>query len=294
MQHKPLPLTDWQSTKTALHCMLQIVGKIRMGLHPKRNHWWHVTLYVTATGLTTGPIPYQAGIFQMAFDFLSHKLIITDSNNYSEEIELTDISVADFYSQLVNLLRTMGIRVQIQATPFDPTRVQTDIPFADNQKHHYSNLNAATYFWQILAWTYPIFQQFAGEFSGKTTPAHLYWHSMDYVLTRFSGKKAPVIDGMDPVSAEAYSDEVISFGFWAGDSDLPEPAFYSYTYPAPDQLTQQSLDPTAARWVTINNSPMALLKYHDLIQSDQPEQALLAFLHSAYHAGATCAKWQID
>jgi hypothetical protein len=33
-------------------------------------------------------------------------------------------------------------------------------------------------------------------------------------LTGFSGKKAPPIDGANMVTREAYSHEVISFGFW--------------------------------------------------------------------------------
>jgi hypothetical protein len=39
------------------------VGKVRMALSPPVNHWWHVTLYVTARGLTTSPIPYGMRTF---------------------------------------------------------------------------------------------------------------------------------------------------------------------------------------------------------------------------------------
>jgi len=51
--------TDWVDTRDTLHLMLQIIGKVRMKTHPKLNHWWHVTLYPSARGLTTGRIPYQ-------------------------------------------------------------------------------------------------------------------------------------------------------------------------------------------------------------------------------------------
>lgn len=284
--HKPMPLPQWQDTKTALHCMLQIVGKIRMALHPKRNHWWHVTLYVTSNGLTTGPIPFSSGTFQIDFNFITHESTIKTSLGHLEAINLADLSVADFYQTLFNHLNKLNIRVNILAKPFDPTRVQTDIPYAKNNIHKYEDKAACEQFWQLLNWMYPIFQSFGGQFSGKTCPVHLYWHSMDYVITRFSGKKAPVIKGMDPVSAEAYSDEVISFGFWMGDSDLPEPAFYSYTYPAPEGLMQTQLQPTPAAWVEVNDSPMALLRYCDLIKSDQPKKELLRFLDSTFNAGA--------
>ncbi len=52
----------------------------------------------------------------------------------------------------------------------------------------------------------------------------------------------------DPVTREAYSHEVISFGFWPGDRNLREPAFYSYAAPEPDGLTDQPLRPESASW----------------------------------------------
>lgn len=293
MQHHQLFLKDWQETKTALHCFLQITGKIRMKLHPKRNHWWHVTHYLSQRGLTTGVIPYQGKAFEMEFDFIEHLCRVSDSENQTEIIKLKGLSVSEFYQQLLQKLSAMQIKVEILAKPFDPIRVQSDIPFIEDKIHIYKNTNAVTQFWKILLWTYPIFAEFCSYFDGKTTPQHLYWHSMDYVITRFSGRKAPVIEGMDPVSAEAYSDEVISFGFWPGDKDLGEPAFYSYTYPAPDGLMQQVLKPGEAAWVEVNQSPMALLKYHDLIQLSDPAKGLMDFLHTAYDAGAKLAKYQV-
>ncbi len=48
-----LPIAEWQDTRDTLHMYTQIVGKIRLLLSPKVNHWWEVPLYVTARGLTT-------------------------------------------------------------------------------------------------------------------------------------------------------------------------------------------------------------------------------------------------
>jgi hypothetical protein len=35
-----LPLDEWEDTKDTLHLFVQIVGKVRLRLHPKLNHWW--------------------------------------------------------------------------------------------------------------------------------------------------------------------------------------------------------------------------------------------------------------
>src|SRR5258708_33251354 len=74
-----LLLNEWQETYRTLHMWTQIVGKIRMTLSPPLNHWWHVTLYVNTRGLTTGPVPYALGIFEIQFDFQKHVVEISTS-----------------------------------------------------------------------------------------------------------------------------------------------------------------------------------------------------------------------
>jgi Family of unknown function (DUF5996) len=151
----PLPLEEWEDSKETLHRYCQIVGKVRMEYSPYRNHWWHVTLYVTTRGLATGPIPYGGTSFDIAFDLLANRLAVTTSEGGAFSFALDD-------------------------------------------------------------------------------------------LTRFSGKRAQLPEDTDPVTRDAYSHEVISFGFWPGDREVREPTFYSYTAPEPQGLTDQPLHPQAA------------------------------------------------
>lgn len=127
---------------------------------------------------------------------------------------------------------------------------------------------------------------------GKQSPVHLFWHSFDLALARFSGGRAPERAGADPVTREAYSHEVISFGFWPGDRDVREPTFYSYTAPEPSGLTDQPLTPASARWLPEGGT--ASLSYEDVGRSNSPQKTLLRFLQSAYEAGARIAGWSID
>ena len=69
-----LPLAAWRDTRDTLHLWTQVVGKVRLALTPWLNHSWHVALYVTARGLTTSPIPWQGGSFEIEFDFIDHVL----------------------------------------------------------------------------------------------------------------------------------------------------------------------------------------------------------------------------
>ena len=86
-----LPFADWQDTCATLHMWTQIVGKIRLALSPKLNHWWQSTLYVTPRGLTTASIPYQSQTFQISFDFLDSQLLIETSNGITKRIALAPL-----------------------------------------------------------------------------------------------------------------------------------------------------------------------------------------------------------
>src|SRR5215210_2954447 len=83
-----LPLDAWRDTCATLHLWTQIVGKVRLAQTPWINHSWHATLYVTARGLTTSPIPCEGQIFQIGFDFIDHVLLIQTSDGAERRLAL--------------------------------------------------------------------------------------------------------------------------------------------------------------------------------------------------------------
>lgn len=286
-----LPLEDWADTKDTLHLLCQIVGKVRMALHPKQNHWWHVPLYVSARGLTTRAIPWRGGNIEIAFDFCDNTLNVTFDDGTMESYTLGTGPVCDFNDRLFGVLKRHGVEVAILGEPYDH---KSTIPFAEDTEHAAWDLDAVRRYWRILSWTEGVMKSFAGRFIGKQTPPHLFWHSFDLALTRFSGRAAPPMTGGTKADREAYSHEVVSFGFWPGDDKLPEPAYYSYTYPEPPGLADSSVDPDSAFWNVADGNAMAILKYADLRTAADPRGDLLAFFESAYQAGASRADWQLD
>jgi hypothetical protein len=286
-----LPLEAWLDTKVTLHLFTQIIGKIRLTLTPKVNHWWHVPLYVSARGLTTGPMPYENRNFELELDLIDHHLAARTSRGEVFQIPLEGQSVAGFYEQTLDALSRIGIEATILANPFDPERVKSHEPFLTDTAHGTYDPEYAHRFWSILVPLDSIFKEFRGRFLGKCSPVHFFWHSFDLAVTRFSGRPAPVAEGTDLVTREAYSHEVISAGFWVGDDNVPEPSFYSYTAPEPEGLKQERLRPAGASWNEQNGSSMALYRYNDFRASADPRRALLDFLQSAYEAGAKRATW---
>lgn len=289
-----LPYATWKETKLTLHLYAQIIGKIRLALSPKQNHWWHVPLYVSSRGLTTRAMPAVGQVLEIEFDLIDHNLMMRSSTGRTKAISLYDgLSVAQFYRAIMASLHQLGIDVPLWARPYDPDRVGSDLPFAQDEQHASYQAGYVEKYWQILGWANAIFGEFAGRFIGKSSPVHLFWHSFDLAHTRFSGREAPLAGG-SLVDREAYSHEVVSFGFWPGDENVPAPTFYSYTYPEPAGLSETALAPEAAFWADANGSHMALLGYDDLRQAKEPRQALLSFLQSAYLAGASTASWDLE
>src|SRR5215203_3367534 len=285
----PLPLDDWEDTKETLHRYCQIAGKVRMEYSPYRNHWWHVTLYVTTHGLTTGPIPYCRTTFDISFDLLENKLAVTTSDKGEFFFALDDLPVAQFYRKLFDGLNSLGIDASINTKPFG---LDDEYTLDNNTYHCTCDRGYVRRFHRVLAWADQVFEEFAGRFDGKTSPVQLFWHSFDLAVTRFSGKQVSLPEDTDPVTREAYSHEVISFGFWPGDANVREPAFYSYTAPEPEGLTDYPLSPEGASWLP--EGGMALLPYEEVRNSSSPTKTLLEFLESAYRAGAKSAGWDIE
>ncbi len=286
------PLSEWEATKETLHRYIQIVGKLNLAGMPRKNHWWYITIKVNSRGLSSGSIPYKDFSFDIQFDLTHHNLDIHTSKGESRTFSLKEgLSVSEFYTKLMEHLNALGIYLEIKDEPYD---LQDKIPFSECTVHRTYDSKKAHQFWQTLLQVDMVFKEFGGRSYSKTSPVQIYWHHLDIAVTRFSGRKAPVMPNANRADRDAYSHEVISFGFWFGDKDVRNPAFYSYTFPSPEGLENEPLQPEEAKWIDANGSPMAFLDYNDLRIKDDPKKCLLDFLESAYQAGARLAGWDID
>ncbi|HEY4283543.1 MAG TPA: DUF5996 family protein [Chthoniobacterales bacterium] len=286
-----LPFADWKDTCSTLHMWTQIVGKIRLALAPWTNHSWHVTLYVTARGLTTSPIPHGRRVFEIRFDFVDHNLRILTADGTTKNIALEPRTVADFYRRVMAAMDELGLGVQINTTP---NEIADGIPFEKDETHRAYDASHANRFWHALVQTDRVFKDFRARFCGKCSPVHFFWGSFDLAVTRFSGRPAPSHPGgiphlPDAVTREAYSQEVSSVGFWPGNAAMPEPIFYSYAYPEPHGFSAAKIQPAAASYNP--NLKEFVLPYEAVRSAPNPDEALLDFAQAAYDAASTLGKW---
>lgn len=286
-----LKYENLKETLATVQLWMQIVGKIRLVKSPWLNHSWHVTLYVSGKGLTTGSIPYHHGLFQIDFDFLAHQLIITSSANGQQQFNLSSHSVSSFYHELFEKLKLMEIDAEIYARP---NEIENAIPFQQDTIHCHYEENQIAAFWQALVKMEAVFNRFRAKFSGKCSPVHFFWGGFDLAVTRFSGRKAPKHAGGMPnmpldVMQEAYSHEVSSCGFWPGNDSFPYPVFYAYCYPTPETFKDQPVKPEEAFF-----SPDLgefILHYEEVKNAADPEEFLMEFLQSTYDAAAITGNW---
>jgi len=289
------PLTSWRETKETIHRFQQIVGKVRMHHSPRRNHWWHVPFHLTGSGITTRPMGLGDGnpVFTVDLDFVRHQLVASNLEGESVSFPLQGHSVSSFYLRFQSALDGLGVDGSIaHASPFDLS--DADRPFVDDHEHLTYVPEQANRYWRVLSQVNLVLEEFAADFSGKTSPVHHFWHTFDIALTRFSPHAVDQPRDAGELVREAYSREVVSFGFWFGDDNVPEPCFYSYTAPEPDGLTERPLTPDSAEWASSGHGHLALLRYADVRRAPNPRATVLEFFESAYRAGAGLAGWDVE
>jgi len=275
---------QWKGTATTLHMLTQIVGKTRLALTPLQNHWWNIPLYVSARGLTTSAIPWRGGELEIEFDLRQHVLEVRGAAESNVILPLSDLSVAEFYAEYMEILAELEISAKIWPVPVE---VADPIRFDLDTVHASYDPDAVERFHQVLMRVDAALKRFATGFQGKISPVHFFWGSFDLCVTRFSGRKADAPPRPDKIQQEAYSHEVISAGFWPGNGGYGKAAFYCYAAPVPEGLAGTKVasgvwDPALGEF---------LLSYDDVRSSADPDATLLAFLESTYAACADAAGW---
>ena len=282
-----LPLSAWQATKDTLQLYTQIAGKLRTKLAPAEPEWAHCALFVTARGLTTGPMPYRDRLFQIDFDLVKHEFVVTASDGTTQSLKLASRSVANFYGDVFALLEEMRILVDVNPIPQE---VADPVSFEKDTVHASYDAEAVGRFFQVLAFADSALKKHRAPFRGRHTPVHFFWGGFDLAYARYSGRPAQPPPGAGWLMRTSMDAEEIYAGFWPGDARLPEPAFGVYIYPKPDGVENAEIKPVQAQW----NAAIGLfvLRYEDVRVSASPVDTLLEFLESTYEACATAAGWE--
>ena len=283
-----LPYMEWRETRDTLHMYTQVIGKLRLALSPFEPGWANVPLYVTARGLTTSPLPIGLRSFDAELDLHDHVLVIRTSDGQMERRPLGG-AVAEFYRDVMDALRRMGIDVAISV---HPSEVPDPIPFPDDHTHATYDRDQVQRFQRVLSMVDLVMKEHRARFRGRTSPVHFFWGTFDLAVTRYSGKLADPLPGDSVITRFSADAEEVCAGWWPGDHRVPSATFFSYAYPAPPDINAVSLQPPGAAW-----SPDAgefLFPYDAALATSDPRRAIRDFLASSYDGAAQLMGWSSD
>jgi Family of unknown function (DUF5996) len=281
-----LPYPAWTATLDTLRRELQILAKVRVALSPKEPEWAHITLYVSPRGLTTGPVPSGAGLFEVEADLIDHQVVIRTAAGVTATVALAARPVAEFWAEFTAVLPRVGVDTELSPMPQE---VADPIPFPDDTTHATYDPDAAHRFWRVLTLMEPVFSEYRAAFKGKVSRVQFFWGSVDLAVTRFSGQPCAPPDGADMVVRETYDLEQMSVGWWPGNATFPDPAFYAYALPKHDGIEQVQLASPNAAWNTELGE--FILLYDDVRAAPSPAAAVREFFDATYDACASAAGW---
>ena len=280
-----LAYEEWKDTYATLHMWTQIAGKVALAHAPPVNHSWAIAMLPTSRGLTTRNLPYGRRSFTMEFDFIDHVFVIRDSEGGTRTTPLAPRSVADFYRDVMRMLREMDLPVKIWPVPVE---VPSTLRFDQDEIHASYDPVQANRFWRVLDRIAHVMNAARCSFVGKCSPVHFFWGGFDLAVSRFSGRPAPPREG-PAFMRDAYSREVISHGFWPGSGPLLEPSFYGYAVPQPEGLPDARVEPEAAYYH--RELGEFILPYEAVRRSSEPETEIRRFVDSTYDRAAKLAGW---
>jgi hypothetical protein len=281
-----LPLAEWSDTYASLHRYAQIVGKVKLALTPRVNHFWNVGFEVTPRGLSTGEMPSGDALVSVDFDLIDHNLVARTSRGETRALALVPRTVADFYREAMAVFGALGVRARIDERPVE---MQSErIRFSEDRLHGAYDPEPVGRCLRVLQRSAAVLDEFRAGFLGKASPVLFWWGTFDVSANRYSGRPAPPRPGADSITREAYSHEVFSCGFWPGDARYPRPGYFAYIAPTPEGFSSARPSP-AARWDPSMGE--FLLPYDAIREAPDPAATLLSFFENAYDAAANLAGW---
>jgi hypothetical protein len=281
-----LPYDAWAPTMETLHMKLQIIGKVRLALTRRERQWANVPLYLTGRGLTTSPIWSGRTGFTIDADLINHEVVVAMNDGRIERVALQARPVADFYQELMGRLRSLDVNPPITTMP---SEVANPIPFPQDTVHAAYDPEWAHRFWRLLARIDLVLKEHRGRFVGRVSPVSFWWGTFDLAVARFSGRPAEPPAGSGIIRRVGGDAEQACVGFWPGNDLFREPAFFAYTYPAPDGIAHATIGPEGAGW---NPTIGEFILPYDLVRtSTDPRGKLLEFAESTFQAGASRQRW---
>ena len=284
-----LPYPEWAETKKTVQLYSQMLGKTRLALSPVQPQWLGASLDVTARGLTTGAMVWGTSSVEVSLDFTTNELHVSTSEGDSATIPLLpEKSVATVYRTLCDIFHEFGIDVDIWDKPQE---LEDTTPFSDDDRHATYDPDAVHRWWTVVSAVRNVFDEWRSPFFGRS---HIvfWWGAFDIAVLRFNGNHAQAPDDRGYIMRYDLDAEFMNAGFWPGDDGSPNPVFYAYIHPKPEDCELAPINAEGAAW--IEQMGEWVLPYDVALACPDPREELFAFLDSVYSIAGSHAGWDLD
>ena len=234
-----LPYAEWAPTKKTLHMVTQMLGKAKLALAPPQPQWLHSRLFLDARGFTTGPVPCAARVVTMGVDLFESELWVAGSDGRRASAVIgPGRSVAAIWAGFREALAEVGVELDLWQKPQEVADVT---PFSENEHDRTFVPEHAQRFHRVLSSTSAVYEEFRSRFFGRSG-VQFWWGSFDLAVLLFNGRAVPAPTDRGYIMRYDLDAEHLNAGFWAGDDNAPQPAFYAYLVPRPPGCETAPID----------------------------------------------------
>jgi len=275
----------WAPTKKSFHLYLQMLGKLRVALSPAQPNWLFTALYLSARGVTTGPMPWRSTTVEVAVDVFSSEIVIERSTGDSRRIALVPAcTVAEVYARLHAALAALGVQCSISPIPQE---LPDTTPLHEDDRPAAYEPDAVLRWFAAATAAATIFDQWRAHFFGRSG-IQVWWGALDVTLLLFNGKHVAPPTDRGYIMKYDLDAELMNVGLYCGD-ETTAPFFYGYIFPQPPGAEKLSIAPPGAAWSdTIKEW---VLPYDDVRNAADPVAAVRAFLDAIYAQCVAAAGW---
>lgn len=281
-----LKFKDWQNTVDTLGMYIQMAGKVALERIPQEPEWESALFHITPTGISTGNIPTENGMFQINFNFLRHEMVIHDEHGRKVITPLKDgISVSQFYKSFLGKLEFLGYRTDINPIPQEWSFTT---PFDKDEVHKSYDRDAVEKWFKMVKYAYKVMTRFAAPFRGRRTKINFYWGCLDMGTVRYSGRLLKADPDLPVGFRYGVDAEEVEFGFNLGNNSIGEPYFFGFMWPNnPDEYKKIQLKVEKAFY-----DNQFIYKLSDCLATSDSEESIMRFFQEVYEAATKIQNWE--
>lgn len=265
----PLPplSDDVEPTRATLHAYAHAVGAIPRAhgaAHPK---WWHISLKLHPTGLSTDAVPLpDGGALALRMDMNAGAVVIETSHGDTSTVPMdAGLTATELGDALIASVAEYGLTGEYNREKFE-----------NDDPRPYDGAHAAAFF-AVLTAVDQVFTAHRATLTGEIGPTQLWPHGFDLAFEWFGTR----VEEYDEDGEMTRYPSQLNLGFY------PAGRAYFYSNPWPfegDQLTDHPL-PGGAEWHTEGWEGSIL--YYDQIAGDPDgRDTLAAYARAVYDLAA--------